>query len=40
MKAEKREKKKKRRNFPMHGRRFAEMIRNAILKRNIKKEKE
>ena len=38
-KSEKREKKKERRKFPVHGRRFAEIIRNAILKRNMNKDK-
>jgi hypothetical protein len=39
MKSEKREKRKKRRRFQIHGRRFAEMIRNAILKRSRERDK-
>jgi hypothetical protein len=35
-KSEKREKRKKRRKFAVHGRRLAEIIRNAIAKRKAK----
>jgi hypothetical protein len=36
IKSEKREKRKKRRKFSIHGRRLAEIIRNAVAKRNAK----
>ena len=36
LKSEKREKRKKRRKFVIHGRRLAEIIRNAITKRSTK----
>jgi hypothetical protein len=34
MKSERRERRKKQRKFQVHGRRFAEIVRNAVLKRS------